>query len=252
MENQNIKSSISKQPWFWVIVSLIMIIILLSAAIFSNKLTNQQADSETRRNTSGEQNQQNNPSENPAEETTSSSEQVQGSQSKQTVVKETSTPTDKQTISLPESNPVPAAPTQTTPTKIAGLASIRISGGIWENWDADTEKDGPFIEVVYLDSRGEIITSDEVKKLPISVDVELFTTDTSNYSYKKGRLVFSAHYSKEQIIFGDIYPKIRIPKEQISVNPDVDYPYGYLTITIHTPEQGNFSDESNFIVLYEK
>jgi len=158
-------------------------------------------------------------------------------------------------VSLPKSEYIPPAPTSAPPTRIEGLASIRMDGGIWENWDADAEKDGPFIEVVYLDSRGEIITTDEAKNLPISADVKIFTTDTSNYSFKKGRLVFSAHYSKEQIIFGNtLYPKIRIPKEQINVNPKVDYPYGYASITIHTPEQGDFSDESNlgFIVLYEK
>jgi len=154
--------------------------------------------------------------------------------------------------SLPKSEPVSPVPTSAIPTRIDGLASIRINGGIWENWDADAEKDGPFIEVVYLNNQGDIISSNETKNLPISADVKLFTTDRSNYPYKKGRLVFSANYSKEQIIFGNIYPKIRIPKEQISINPDVDYQYGYVTITIHTPEQGDFSDESDFVVLYEK
>ncbi|MFA5743140.1 MAG: hypothetical protein WCX77_03245 [Candidatus Paceibacterota bacterium] len=158
-------------------------------------------------------------------------------------------------LSLPKSESVSSSPALIAPTYIDGLAAIRISGGIWENWDADSEKDGPFIEIVYLDNRGEIIVSDEAVNLPISADVKIFSTDMSNHSFKKGRLVYSAHYSKDQIIFGNIlYPRIRILKEQININPEVDYPYGYASVTIHTPKQGDYSDESNlgFIVLYEK
>mgnify|MGYP001569822398 CR=1 FL=1 len=152
------------------------------------------------------------------------------------------------TLTLPKSEDVPPVPTDTNPSEIPNLASIRISGGIWENWDADIEKDGPFIEVVYLDSYGEIINGEGV---PISADVKIFTKDMSNYPYKKGRLVFSASYSNNQIIPG-LYPKIRIPKEEMSINPSVDYKYGYVSVTIHTPKQGDFSTESDFIALYNE
>ncbi len=135
---------------------------------------------------------------------------------------------------------------------IEGLASIRISGGIWENWDADAEEDGPFVDIVYLDGRGDIISSDATEELPISAYVQVFATDRSDYPYKKGRLVFSKNYSENQIILGSIYPRIRIPKEEISVNPFIDYRYGYVSVTIYTPKQGSFSDESDFIVLYEE
>ena len=137
-------------------------------------------------------------------------------------------------------------------TRIEGLTAIRVSGGIWENWDADVEKDGPVIEIVYLDRQGNIITSDSTEIVPISADVKIFTTDTSDFPHKKGRLVYSSHYSKDKIILGWIYPKIRIPKEEINVNPMIDYQYGYILVTIHTPEQGSFSDGLDWIVLYEK
>jgi len=152
---------------------------------------------------------------------------------------------------LPKSDPVPVTPSQTTPSKIPGLATIRVSAGSWENWNADAAKDGPYIEIVYLNSTGGIITDSSTKQVPISADVKVFTTDTSTLPFKEGRLVFSAHYSQDQIILGSIYPKIRIPKEEISVNPAVDKRYGYVSVTIHTPEQGDFSDESAFIFLYE-
>ncbi|MCX6743959.1 MAG: hypothetical protein NTX82_00345 [Candidatus Parcubacteria bacterium] len=152
---------------------------------------------------------------------------------------------------LPKSDPVSTPPTQTTASKIPGLATIRVSGGVWENWDADAEKDGPNVEIVYLDSTGGIITDNSTEQLPISADVKVFTKDMSTFPWKEGRLVFSAHYSQDQIISGSFTPKIRIPKEELSVNPAVDYKYGYVSITIHTPEQGDFSDVSDFVVLYE-
>lgn len=163
-----------------------------------------------------------------------------------------SPPSPQSSGSLPKSESIPAPPVSITPTRIDRLASIRISGGIWENWDADSEKDGPFIDVVYLNNKGEIIANDQAENLPISADVKLYTAERSSaLSRKKGRLIFSARYSANQIIFGRMCPRIRIPKEEISVNPSIDYRIGYVSITIHTPEQGDFSDENDFVVLYE-
>lgn len=134
--------------------------------------------------------------------------------------------------------------------RIEGLATIRISGGIWENWDADLEKDGAVIDIVYLDAGGDIIANEATKKTPISADVKVYAAPDVLTTPTK--LVFSAHYSEEQIILGDIYPRIRIPKEQMTVNPYTDYQYGAVEVTISTPQQGLFSDRSDFIVLYEK
>lgn len=134
--------------------------------------------------------------------------------------------------------------------RIEGLTAIRVSGGIWGNWDADLEKDGPVIDIVYLDSRGDIIANEATKKTPISADVKVYAA--TDVLTTPNRLVFSVHYSEEQIILGDIYPQIRIPKEQMSVNPYTDYQYGAVEVTIYTPQQGFFSDRNDFIVLYEK
>jgi len=134
--------------------------------------------------------------------------------------------------------------------KIEGLAAIRISGGIWENWDADLEKDGPTIDIVYLDVKGNIITNESTKNTPISADVKIYAAP--DVLTTPNKLVFSIHYSEEQIILGDIYPQIRIPKEQIIVNPYTDYQYGDVEVILHTPQQGSFSDRGEFIVLYEK
>lgn len=57
--------------------------------------------------------------------------------------------------------------------------------------------------------------------MPISADVKLYAGESSISDPDK--LVFSAHYTEDEIILGRIYPDIRIPKEEISVNPSTDY-----------------------------
>ena len=166
--------------------------------------------------------------------------QVQGMVVEDTTPTPTSTPT-------PTPSPTPTAiPFE----KIEGLTSIRVSGGSWDNWDADMENDGPVIYIVYLDARGDIITDDSTEKMPISADVKLYAGDT--YSSKKTKMVFSGHYTEDEIILGSIYPDIRIPKEEISVNPSTDYQYGAVEVTIHTPNQGSFADRDDRIKLYEE
>jgi hypothetical protein len=85
--------------------------------------------------------------------------------------------------------------------------------------------------------------------MPISTDVKIYASDTS--SSPKTKLVFSAHYTEDQLIYGSIYPRIRIPKEEISVDPSIDYQYGDVEITIHTPTQGTFQDKNEINKLYE-
>ena len=191
------------------------------------------------------------------------------------VEEETPVPTPSPTAApLPKTTPTPEAPTAvptseptatqtSTPTltpsptptaipfeKIEGLIAIRVGGGTWDNWDADMENDGPVIDIVYLDAKGDIITDKSTKKMPISADVKMYAGESSRAP--KTKMVFSGHYTEEQIILGSIYPEIRIPKEEISVNPSVDYWCGAVEVTIHTPQQGSFADKRDFIELYEE
>ena len=149
------------------------------------------------------------------------------------------------------STPTPTpTPTATLFEKIEGLTAIMVVGGSWENWDADMENDGPVILIMYLDARGELIIDENAEKVPISADVKLYAGDSFLDPYDK--LVFSAHYTEDEIIFGLISPSIRIPKEEISVNPSTDYMYGAVEVTIYTPAQGSFADRCDFIQLYEE
>lgn len=158
-------------------------------------------------------------------------------------------PEDTEEIPTQATAPTPT-PTATVFEKIEGLTAIRVGGGIWDNWDADMENDGPVIYIVYLDARGETITDDSTKKMPISADVKLYAGEYG--SAPKTKLVFSAHYTKDQIILGRITPDIRIPKEEISVSPSTEYWCGAVEVTIYTPKQGTFADRDDFIVLYEE
>lgn len=176
------------------------------------------------------------------------------------VTAQKSAPAPKKTEAAPTPAPVTPPtpkPTPVTPTpapsnetnRIDGLTTFRVSGGLQENWDADGDNDGPYLEVVYLDKNGNIITSDATETMQITADVKLYAG--SNALVKPTKLVYSGHFDSSQIIFGSIYPKIRVPEEQISVSRSSDSKYGAAVVTIHTPEQGDFTATGNFVVLYE-
>ena len=163
---------------------------------------------------------------------------------------ETPAPATTPTLTaIPRSEPALYTTGEATYDKIEGLTAIRVGGGIWANWDADMENDGPVVEITYLGANGDTITGKSTKKLPISADVKIYAKSGSSNSNTK--LVFSAHYSEDQIIIGGIRPEIRIPKEELSVNPSKEYWCGDVEVTISTPKQGTFAAKSDFIELYE-
>ncbi len=169
---------------------------------------------------------------------------------KDTVVQNKIVTTPKTVPVVANTQVVPTTPISSNKTlQIDGLSAIRVSGGLQDNWDADVENDGPVLEVVYLDKNGDIITSDATEKMLITADVKLYAG--SNSMSKNDKLVYTQHFNSDQIIFGGIYPKIRIPEEKINVNPNIDYKYGKSVITIHTPNQGDFSGTGILTVLYE-
>jgi len=163
----------------------------------------------------------------------------------------TSEPTPTQT-STPSLTPSPT-PTAIPFEKIEELATIKVGGGTWDNWDADIEDDGPAIKIEYLDETGGRIYDKNTGKMPISADVKIYAGNS--ILAPKTKLVFSAHFTDDEIIRMHYYPEmliIRIPKEEISVNPSVDCEYGAVEVTIYTPKQGTFADRNDFIVLYEE
>lgn len=162
----------------------------------------------------------------------------------------TPTPTVKPT-STPEPIPTPY-PTPSPLTRIEGLAYIRVSS-VWINWDADAEDDGAKVEIVYYDTNREIVSTRDTAEVSLTVDSNVYTRvwDYEKHERVKDRLVFSKTYQSDEIIRNSIYPWFKVPKEQLSVNPEIDYKYGVIAITIHTPEQGDFSAEDDVFTLYE-
>jgi hypothetical protein len=154
---------------------------------------------------------------------------------------------------IPTTGPITPTPTPTATLfeKIEGLTAISVGGAGWDNWDADMENDGPVIFIAYLDARGDIITDDSTTKMPISADVKLYARDSDSIWCPYDKLVFSAHYTEDEIILSSIFHTIHIPKEEISVNPSTDYWLGAVEVTIYTPSQGSFADR-NYISLYEE
>jgi len=145
-------------------------------------------------------------------------------------------------------------PTTVKPKIIPHLTSIYVSN-VWKNWNANAEKDGPVFTISYLDemadpiySHGDIEVNTDIE--PISADVEIYTA-VDLFPPKKGRLVYSGFFTNDQIIKSSPFPELRIPKEQINVNPETDTKYGIAVITLHTPEQGDFSAEDDMLYLYQ-
>lgn len=173
------------------------------------------------------------------------------------IIKEVPAPTPQpqpapEPTPAPEVDLVPPAPPTSKSLIIDGLTAIRIGGGIWQNWDADIENDGPSIEITYLDSSGEIISDFIDEILPSNATIKIYTKKIVGYDIIKDRLVFSGTFSSSQIIpRWSIFHSIRIPKEQMNVNPEIDGQFGIVELIIQTPEQGTFAASSDFIVLYE-
>jgi hypothetical protein len=129
------------------------------------------------------------------------------------------------------------APTPTA-TTIPGLASIRVDSDGWNN--------GPVIDIVYLDSNGNIISSAETQTVPISADVRLSAWLCAGRD-SLAQTVFSGNFSTSQVMLGDIYPKIAIP---LNIGRCLNYGEfqksqyywdGLAGVTIHTPSQGSFA-----------
>lgn len=151
----------------------------------------------------------------------------------------------------PEANSI-SPDSQTTPTvntpvpsnvsqQIAGLASIGLST-FMKSWDADAQDDGIEVSINYYDSGRKNISDYTTVKVPISADIKLYTgKDDGHFNTVKDRLVFSKHFASGDAIATDsIYTVFRIPREEMTTNAN-DPAFGVLEVTIHTPEQGDFS-----------
>jgi hypothetical protein len=121
----------------------------------------------------------------------------------------------------------------------------------WDDWDNDGMDDGIRLGFYFMDQSGNIIAFDNVE---VFVTAELYTqVNTTSIQGEKGHLVYSNIFTITSS--EDAHPlhgsALRIPAEEITVDPETDYYLGILDTSVSVPHQGEFSlPPDNYIRLY--
>jgi len=145
----------------------------------------------------------------------------------------------------PTPEPLPA-PTQEEPSGsiIRDLAYVLTMSSLYSD-DADPDYEGSLIYIFWLDTESKPI---HFRNIPVLVSVELFVSKPTLTPTEKD-IVRSVYKGEVQI--DNSTSNIRIPFEDIEVNPNVDGCWGLSKVTVHTPQQGDFSSELEYITLCE-
>lgn len=134
---------------------------------------------------------------------------------------------------------------------IPGLASVGPLFSQWEDWTNDDIDDGLRIGFYFWAENDTQLFFDNVD---VDVQIELYTQVFLDGQGQKDRLVYSETHtitSSEDIhpLHGD---GIRIPKGEISVNPNVDSEIGVLEVTAIISDQEQYPlPPDNLVRLYE-
>lgn len=150
---------------------------------------------------------------------------------------ETVTPT-------PQPTPAPL-PEKEKDKIIKDLTYIKAYGWMTYSDDADPEDEGIEIHLSWFDSKSEFIY---FRNVPVSVTIEIFTT---KFNLETGKSEPDKRVYKGELQIDSSGAEIRIPFETIKADPKIDRQYGIGKVVIHTPQQGNFSDEIVMVKLYE-
>jgi len=152
---------------------------------------------------------------------------------------EESAPSAEETT--PALSPAPEKP----PTNIIkDLAYIEGSGFGYSD-DADPEDEGVQISFLWYDTKSEWII---FRNIPMSVEIELYPRgfDMKLGEYTLGRCIY-----KGQAQIDSSLSRIRIPFEDIKATPTTDFMFSVAKVTIHTPQQGDYSIEFVVAVSFE-
>jgi hypothetical protein len=125
------------------------------------------------------------------------------------------------------------------------LAYIEGSGFGYSD-DADPEDEGIQISFLWYDTKSEWIV---FRNIPISVDIELYQRgfDWETGKYTLGRCIYKGRAQIDSSL-----SHIRIPFEDINATPTGGYTTGSLAkVTIHTPQQGDYSIECVIVVDFQ-
>ena len=130
---------------------------------------------------------------------------------------------------------------------IPGLSAISVSPR-WADWDADAEADGIQVRIFPKDILGGAILRFE-DGIPLTVEVKLHT-DNNRDGRPEEPPVYSAVFQGTAADF--LRSRlVRVPETLIAVNPDRDYRYGIMDVSLTTPKQGTFSARAPFVELYQ-
>ena len=152
----------------------------------------------------------------------------------------------------PASVPTPSAsPTPVETGEIKGLVSVGVIPDTY-NDDRDPENDGVELYIALFDRQEEPIA---FKDIPLKIEIKLYTTEFSPSGEKRGRLVYDRtvevdHTEPLGAFIGNRI-LLRIPFEDIEVDPVTDSKFGIVEIAITTPSQGVFEARSTMVMLYD-
>jgi len=142
--------------------------------------------------------------------------------------------------------PLPPPSEKATHKIIEDLAYIKVLSSEYSD-DADPEKEGAEIRLLWYDSKSELI---HFRNVPMRVSIEILTYEYDRKTHKY-EPIKSVYKSQAQIDSSSSH--IRIPFEHIKADPRLDKIVGMLQIVIHTPEQGDFSPvNTERVPLYER
>lgn len=144
----------------------------------------------------------------------------------------------------PTPQPLPSPTEKPSGSIIRDLAYVSTMSSLYSD-DADPDYEGSLIYIFWLDTESKPI---HFRNIPVSVSVELFVGKPTLTPTEKD-IVRSVYKGEVQI--DNSTSNIRIPFEDIEVNPNVDGCWGLSKVTVHTPQQGDFSSELEYITLCE-
>ena len=117
--------------------------------------------------------------------------------------------------------------------------------------DEDPEYEGISIDVIFFDSKSEMISFSDV---PLILNIELYAYQNplDMFNLSNGDLVYngsvSVDHSMRLVDIAGSY--IRIPFQEIHVDQNIYQPFGTLRVIVSTPVQGEFEATEDFAPLY--
>ena len=136
------------------------------------------------------------------------------------------------------------------PQVIEDLAYITVGAGSYTD-DADPEAEGIRLFIRFYDSKSETI---EFQDIPVVVTIELYGyRNTFDYNRRQNReLVYKEQTTIDYSTRLSLGAEIKIPFEKIAVNQNRYIKWGAIEVTVTTPNQGDFQDSSDLVLLYDE